>query len=833
MISYIFLLLMSALHATTCKLALDNVFVSMFTDGEGHKTLLYYTEMNKISNEEVVLECSLPIANWWDWRIHGKVGSPHAKNMIFGYDKPIKKQWIRTIDHGSYPWDILLVSCTPMHNLKKLITKVWVISKLSSSSDRPLHPMVCAHPDHRCQPRIADCYYGSGVEYHGKSNFSKSGACQPWDSVYPNSQTSKILQKYAPTLDYWGNHNYCRNPGGERQRPYCVTSADRRGLADAAIEECYVPQCNDCAYGVAGSGKVLGNIGLAMHVYGSGYCVNGQMYAGWDKTGSASLEECLLLCLQETQCKFVAYLSKEYCYRYKEVSCKIEFNGEVKYFQYTVYSKLQLGISMHYHGTGSCSKGYYAGLNFRGLPEPVASKEVCLKLCIDEPKCLFVVYDNEIKSCVRFSWPSCIQKWDSNTHNKDISKRYTIYKKVAYPKYEGRQLTTVKSVKTSKGNIPRTCYIPNQKWKDNTCQWRMRTILGRKIEQSEHCRCLVRTKTTSEGSIEDPHDSQIELVDCLLRQCLVRQVYFLVISPSGYIFYLHDNEEFIEIDVWLGTSPAVSFLPIGIVDATELKVMSLNKLQATLPFKLVTRSVPSLSELQFNKVQMDAQGKYFFEYTFGMANKILQDNVYRGNFKIVVITPTKIELKSSDACPGMNSKVGLQVIGSVPLDKPSITWEISYDEKEWTSADLLVDIVEMYDDSYNIMLKNVRKTIFVRVRARSGNDDLDAATKIGVKTSPALIIPEQNVEVVEGRDAHLVIEYESNASTRWIHNFKVIDQDDPDKGISFSNDLAEKDNMNRQVLTITGYTDVKSGIYTVEVERDKCVTTGSIYLSSM
>uniref|UniRef100_A0A7S2MNW0 Kringle domain-containing protein n=1 Tax=Alexandrium andersonii TaxID=327968 RepID=A0A7S2MNW0_9DINO len=78
-----------------------------------------------------------------------------------------------------------------------------------------------------------DCYVNKGADYEGLLHMTTSGrTCKNWlkEGTYP--ATTKGI----------GNHNYCRNPTGSKDKPWCYT-------LDPAIawEYCDVPECQPSA----------------------------------------------------------------------------------------------------------------------------------------------------------------------------------------------------------------------------------------------------------------------------------------------------------------------------------------------------------------------------------------------------------------------------------------------------------------------------------------------------------------------------------------------------------------------------------------------------------
>ncbi|XP_033636083.1 zinc metalloproteinase nas-6-like [Asterias rubens] len=89
--------------------------------------------------------------------------------------------------------------------------------------------------DEECTPSKR----GDGREYRGNRDFTVSGTtCQKWNSQWPHKQEYWKSEAERNERQGLGDHNYCRNPSGKRDRPWCFTT-----LKKTRWEYCDVKIC--------------------------------------------------------------------------------------------------------------------------------------------------------------------------------------------------------------------------------------------------------------------------------------------------------------------------------------------------------------------------------------------------------------------------------------------------------------------------------------------------------------------------------------------------------------------------------------------------------------
>merc|ERR1712168_981003 len=89
-------------------------------------------------------------------------------------------------------------------------------------------------------PNCNDCKTTQlGQEYNGTLSVTKNGnTCQQWSSQYPHNHYMKNYVQYFPENSLTEAQNFCRNPDGESDGPWCYTTS-----SSIRWEYCSVPYC--------------------------------------------------------------------------------------------------------------------------------------------------------------------------------------------------------------------------------------------------------------------------------------------------------------------------------------------------------------------------------------------------------------------------------------------------------------------------------------------------------------------------------------------------------------------------------------------------------------
>ena len=296
-----------------------------------------------------------------------------------------------------------------------------------------------------------------------------------------------------------------------------------------------------------------------------------------------------------------------------------------------------------------------------------------------------------------------------------------------FPKYEGLRITTLK--KDDKG-LPRLC-MSGKGWESNLCR-------PRDDKKTPHC--LVASEKADETDIDDEDDSRLELVECRIPQCTVRQVWFLFFNSFGRPYLKESNAEYVEIILVNGrNSEVIKFGAFGIHKASGLSISTEESrlLKFAQTFTLTARVPPSkLSTIEIKNVKKDYSGKYHLRYTFQEADPRIQQSTYKGNFKLDVRDPMKLSLIPSvlPLCRGERGSFRVQVSGGFEVLEESITWKYGTSEKRIKTEISLEDTeFQLSADLKKITIKEIKKDTWIKVEGSSYSGTVYATGQFKVK----------------------------------------------------------------------------------------------------
>ena len=88
---------MRVIQLTAGKPILDYK-IGILTGPDSQKTILRYLDLPSSITESVDLECRLPLANYYEWILDAKTGSPFAGSVRLGTGNPdIERPWKFTV----------------------------------------------------------------------------------------------------------------------------------------------------------------------------------------------------------------------------------------------------------------------------------------------------------------------------------------------------------------------------------------------------------------------------------------------------------------------------------------------------------------------------------------------------------------------------------------------------------------------------------------------------------------------------------------------------------------------------------------------------------------
>ena len=296
-----------------------------------------------------------------------------------------------------------------------------------------------------------------------------------------------------------------------------------------------------------------------------------------------------------------------------------------------------------------------------------------------------------------------------------------------FPKYEGRVIATLKQ--DDKG-LPRLC-MTGKGFKSNKCR-------PRKGKKTPHC--LVASEKSQEPLIKDDDDSRLELVECRIPQCTVRQVWFLFFNSFGRPYLKESNVEEVQIILVNGRkSEIIKFGAFGIHKASGLSIGAeeLRLVRFAQTFVLTANVPPKkLSTIEIKNVRKEYSGKYHVRYTFAEGNPKIQQSSFQGNFKLDVRDPLKLSLIPSvlPLCQGERGSLKVQVSGGFKLLEDSIRWQYGVFENRFTNGISLQNpMFELAGDFKKITIKEIKQSTWIRVQGSSFSGTANAIGQFKMK----------------------------------------------------------------------------------------------------
>lgn len=281
-----------------------------------------------------------------------------------------------------------------------------------------------------------------------------------------------------------------------------------------------------------------------------------------------------------------------------------------------------------------------------------------------------------------------------------------------HPAYDGRTIVTLKE---DSNGLPRLC-MSGKGWEWNLCRPR---------EGKSRPHCFVAKDKKDEPDITSKSDGRLELVECRIPQCTVRQVWFLFFSSNGDPYLKESNLEAVEIVLIHGRSLRFRFGAFGIHKPSGLSVGSEDPRldRFAKKFHLEARAPPDkLSTITIHNLHKEMSGKYFVQYTFEEADPRIQQATYKGNFKLNVRYPMSLSLKPDllELCKGQSGSLSIQVSGGFAVHEESLKWTYGFSRSR-IDQEISVDdpAFELSADFKKLSLKSMKRDTWISIRGSS------------------------------------------------------------------------------------------------------------------
>ena len=304
---------------------------------------------------------------------------------------------------------------------------------------------------------------------------------------------------------------------------------------------------------------------------------------------------------------------------------------------------------------------------------------------------------------------------------------FNLYPGKTFPKYSGGTMDTYKTDKQMK--IIK-CF--QGKRLNNLC---------RLHDGVKGPHCYTPTNPRDVKDIDKVPHPKLELTKCAVSQCTVRQVWFLFISSFGDPYLVESNNEAVSIVLIQGRRNAVvNFAVFGVhkLDGITIDTQTSSLKSKVKQLKLSAfRSPPSgLSTLQVPYVDKTIEGEYFLKYEFAEADTKIQQNHFRGKFKLKVKKPTTFKVVPSllNVCRGEKAIFKLEVEGGFEPVTESIRWRYGSNRASISNIISIDDSVrEISSDLRSISITKSLQEIWISVEGNSYSGQTKAIAQLKIK----------------------------------------------------------------------------------------------------